>query len=346
MGAEVEMRSLVVIVIISLCLSGIAPVLAATNNAFNSDISSLEMRFFFHTYANDTDDQRLDRLDQLVFGHVRQGSEQDRITSLLLAVPNAPSTTVQQTAAAPPSINSLEPEHPELATSPPPSSPIASQPAAPQSAPQPTASRSSSEPYPTVTALEEQILGKTETNLPVAQRISNLETKAFGKPSTSSDLGARVDLLKQYVAQKNGGNENYLTSSNAVGWAPGNQSLEGEVASMEKEVYGVTYSRDRLTSRLSRLERTLLPREPAQTFTPLVTRINNLESTLHPNSVPQQMIARNGTQEYPEKKKHSLFHKLGVIAADGAEMAARSAMSGGYYGGGMPMMGGSPFGMW
>ena len=321
------MRSLVVIVLMSLYLSGIAPVLAAANDAFNSDISSLEMRFFFHTYANETDDQRLDRLDQLVFGHIRQGSEQDRITSLLLAVPNAPSTTVQQTAAALPSTNSLEPEHPELATSPPPTA-------------------SSSEPYPTVTALEEQILGKSETNLPVAQRISNLETKAFGKPSTSSDLGARVDLLKQYVAQKNGGNENYLTSSNAVGWAPGNQSLEGEVASMENEVYGVTYSRDRLTSRLSRLERTLLPREPAQTFTPLVTRINNLESTLHPNSFPQQMIARNGTQEYPEKKKHSLFHKLGVIAADGAEMAARSAMSGGYYGGGMPMMGGSPFGMW
>jgi hypothetical protein len=332
------MRSLLVIVILSLFISCMAPVLGAETDPFNADLSNLEMRFFFHTYAKETDDQRLDRLDQLVFGHVRQGSQQDRITSLLLAVPNAPSPT-QQTATAPvPTQNALEPEHPELATTPPPA------PTSPAPASQPSG-QSSSEPYPTVTALEEQILGKTETNLPVAQRLSNLETKAFGKPSTSSDLGARVDLLKQYVAQKNGGSEKYLTSSNAVGWSPGNNSLEGEVASMEQEVYGMTYSRDRLSSRLSRLEKTLLPSEPAQTFTPIVTRINNLEATLNSKGSSQQMVsmAQNEERENPIKKKHSIFHKLGVVAADVGSIAARSAMSGGY--GGMPMMG-SPMGFW
>jgi len=345
------MRSLVVAAILCMFMGSFA--LGAETDTFNSDLSTLENRFFFHTYANETDDQRLERLDQLVFGHVRQGSEQDRITQLLLAVPNAPSTGATQPAPNPAPnpapVNALEPERPEMANAPLATAPPSTSQPAPQTAYQPASQssdgQSSSEPYPTVTALEEQILGKTETNLPVTQRLSNLEAKAFGKRSNSTDLGERVDLLKQYVAQKNGGSEDYLTSSNAVGWAPGNQSLEGEVGSMEKEVYGTTYARDRLTSRLSRLEKTLLPNEPAQTFTPLVTRINNLETTLHPNSANQQMVSMEpeNKKEYP-KKKHSIFHKLGVIAADGAEMAARSAMSGGY--GGMPMMGGSPMGFW
>jgi len=223
-----------------------------------------------------------------------------------------------------------------MAAVPPPSTP------SPQVTPpsQPSEDQASSEPYPTVSALEEQILGKTEANLPVTQRLSNLETKAFGKPSSSTDLGKRVDLLKQYVAQKNGGNENYLTSSNAVGWTPGNQSLEGQVASMEQEVYGVTYTKDRLSSRLDRLDKTILPNQPAQTFTPIVTRIENLEAALNPQNGRQQMVSMkpNGEAKDTEKKKHSIFHKLGVVAADVGSMAARSALSGGY-GYGTPMMG-------
>jgi hypothetical protein len=343
---EVEIRSLFLRALLSLLLCGTAPASGSDIDPFNSDISSLEMRFFCHTYANETDDQRLDRLDELVFGYVRQGSAQKRITSLLLAVPNVQSTSEQQTGATPATTTySLEPERPQMAAVPPPSA--APQPAAIPA--QPSEDQTSSEPYPAVTALEEQILGKTETNLPVAQRLSNLEAKAFGKPSSSTDLGKRVDLLKQYVAKKNGGNENYLTSSNAVGWAPGNQSLEGEVASMEQEVYGVTYARDRLSSRLDRLDKTLLPNEPPQTFTPLVTRIDNLEAALNPTGARQQMISMvpHGEMQNTVKKKHSIFHKLGVVAADVGSVVARSAMSGGYgYGYGMPMMGGPGFGYW
>jgi hypothetical protein len=323
---------------------------APPSDPFSADIANLEMRFFFHTFADETDDQRLDRLDKLVYGHVRQGSDQDRVTSLLLSVPNVQSTSPQQPAAEAPSAPSLlESEKPQLATAP--LQPASSAEGLPAASTQPSADQStthsSSEPYPTVTAIEEQILGKTSTNLPVSQRIANLETKAFGKPSTSNDLADRVDALKRYVGKKNGGNENYLTSSNAVGWAPGNQSLEGEVASMEKEVYGVVYARDQLSARLTRLEKSLLPKEPPQTFTPLVTRINNLENVLNPNRA-QQMISMERSGQTLVKKKHSIFHKLGVVAADVGETMARSAMSGGYGGygyGGMPMMG-SPMGYW
>jgi len=282
-----------------------------------------------------------------VYGHVRQGSISKRVTSLLLAVPNVQSTSAPLTESPSPTSNTLEQERPQLASVPPPSMPPPA-----SSATQPQENQSSSEPYPAVTALEEQILGKSEANLPLPQRLSNMEIKAFGKASSLDDLGKRVDLLKQYVAKKNGGNENYLTSSNAVGWAPADQSLEGQVASMEKEVYGVTYANDRLTSRLDRLDRTLLPHEPPQTFTPLVTRIDNLEAALNPTGSQQQMISMRPKSEYQNKVKvkHSIFHKLGVVAADVGKAVATSALSSGYgygYGGyGGPMMGGPGFGYW
>jgi hypothetical protein len=336
-NGNVEMCSIVVMAVFFVL--GIAPVLASGNDAFDSDISSLEMRFFFHKFAGETDQERLDRLDRVVFGHVRQGSEHERITRLLLAVPNVQSAVVQQATSTPQTANSLEPERPVMATAPPVSQPSNGQP--------------SSEPYPTVSALEEQILGKTEANLPVAQRLSNLEVKAFGEPSTSTDLGGRVDLLKQYVAKQNGGSESYLTSSNAVGWVPGNEGLEGQVASMEKALFGVTYAQDRLSSRLDRLEKVILPNQPSQTFTPLVTRVENLESALNPTSAPQPMVALGQNYEAPNtvKKKRSIFHKLGVIAADVGEVAARSALYSGYgygygYGTPAPMMMGPPLGYW
>jgi hypothetical protein len=328
---------------------GTAPAPASGDDGYNSDISSLEMRFFFHTYAGESDNERLDRLDQLVFGHTRQGSEQERISRLMLAVPNVQSTVGQQATSTPTTTDPLEAERPMLAAVPPPVPPSNPPPTSTPS--QPPQTQSTREPYPAVSALEEQILGTSEPNLPLPQRLANMETKAFGKPSTSTDLGARVDLLKQYIAKKNGGREDYLTSSNAVGWAPGNESLEGQVASMEKEVYGVTYARDRLSSRLDRLEKTLLPNQPAQTFTPLLTRVEHLEAALNPTGAHQQMstMAQNNQPKDTFKKKHSIFHKLGAIAADVGEVAARSALSGGYggygYGGyGGPM--GSPFGYW
>jgi len=255
---------LVFLVSVMSCFSISAP--TVPSDSFNSDLSSLEDRFFMHEYADETADQRLDRLDVLVFGRVRRGSDEKRMTSLLMAVPNVQAKSVQPSSTnTTQGTSPLEPERPQLATAQPPQA----------------ASNESSDYYPTVTALEQQITAKTETALPVQQRLARLETVAFGKPSTSNNLSERVDLLKQYVARKNGGNESYLSSSNAVGWTSGNTGLAAEVSSMEQEVFGKTYSRDDLSSRLTRLEHNVLPRQPVQTFTPLAFRVNRLMSALN-----------------------------------------------------------------
>jgi hypothetical protein len=265
---------LVLLVSALCCFSISAP--AATSDSFDADLSSLEDRFFMHEYSHDTADQRLDRLDELVFGSVRQGSAEQRMTSLLMAVPNVQAKSVQpSSASSAQGTSGLEQERPQLA---------ANQPRQP-------APNESIDYYPTVTALEQQIAGKTETGLPVQQRLARLETIAFGKPSTSKDLSERVNLLKQYVASKNGGNESYLSSSNAVGWTSGNTGLAAEVSSMEQEVFGKTYARDDLSSRLTRLERSVLPQQPVQTFTPIAFRVNRLMAAL--NSARTGPISRS-----------------------------------------------------
>lgn len=334
---------LVIIASIVFCFGISAP--SETSKLFDADLSSLEGKFFFHEYSGDTDSERLDRLDQLVFGHVRQGSAEKRMTSLLLAVPDIEAKSVQPTATSiQPGAAPLESEKPQLDTTP---------------SPAPAADESN-DYYPTVTALEEQIAHKTQQLLPVQQRLAALETIAFGKPSTLKDLSKRVDLLKQYVRRKNGGNEEYLTSSNAVAWPSADTGLNAEVSSMETEVFGKTYGRDSLSSRLTRLERSVLPQQPLQTFTPIETRVNTLMAALNtrkagsfgwsngataslPSSsfYPGQTFNSTGytDQQQPDiatarnaqrPKGHPLLRRLGVVLGEVGGMAARSMMYGGY----------------
>lgn len=58
--------------------------------------------------------------------------------------------------------------------------------------------------YPHVTALEKTILGEAHTGDQLADRLSRMETKAFGKASTEMDLSDRTDALEKYAEKKLG----------------------------------------------------------------------------------------------------------------------------------------------
>src|SRR5262249_11307669 len=62
-----------------------------------------------------------------------------------------------------------------------------------------TATSEGASEYPAVTAMERKALGKEYVDDPIGQRLARLETKEFGRPSTSSDLSERVDRLKQRI---------------------------------------------------------------------------------------------------------------------------------------------------
>lgn len=56
--------------------------------------------------------------------------------------------------------------------------------------------------YPHVTALENEILGRSFDGQLLPDRLSRMETKAFGKPSKSTDLSQRTDALEKYAEKK------------------------------------------------------------------------------------------------------------------------------------------------
>jgi hypothetical protein len=130
--------------------------------AINTDatIGSMETKLFSHTYKSESAADRLNRLEQLVFGGISAESSTDERRSRLSAAitvkhnsaPSSVSNTVAQTLT---NISS----------------------------------------YPRVTQLELRLLGTSYFGEPIAHRLSRLEVHEFGQASTSKDLARRMDTL-------------------------------------------------------------------------------------------------------------------------------------------------------
>lgn len=277
------LRSLIAVFVIALAFS--CPVWADGDTAsITTDIGTLEKKFFEHTYPNETTDQRLSRIEQLVFGETRTGSDQTRITNLLTAVPasdttsapiqvatNSSSTTSNnQSAQSDSSDDSYQSEPGDV-------------PAADQ--------------YPRVTKLEQAILGHTFTNEPLKQRLDQLEMKAFGKRSTTEDLSQRVDDLTAF-AQRHGNPDlgrqsqiadddddnagpSYAPARQAVSFPtnqiPGSTApIQQRVAWLEQQVFGGTFKDKHLLERLKNLDDQVFPNEKVDQHESLDDRVNSL----------------------------------------------------------------------
>ncbi len=113
--------------------------------------------------------------------------------------------------------------------------------------------------YPHVTALEQAILGQTFAGQPLADRLSRMEVKAFGKVSTKSDLSDRTDALDDYTynqLHKNllQANANGDTTNSAESESVQNQADYPHVTALEQAILGQTYVGQPLADRLSRME--------------------------------------------------------------------------------------------
>ena len=90
--------------------------------------------------------------------------------------------------------------------------------------------------YPHVTALEKAILGDSYPNDQLADRLSRLETKAFGKPTTGQDLSDRTDALEKYAEKKLnmkpfGGGQGAASDNSSPG-APGQSNRAAGLAKL------------------------------------------------------------------------------------------------------------------
>jgi len=171
-----------------------APGFASSSSS--SDLERLEQKFFQHSYPKDEMPVRLERLEKMVFGETKTGSDSDRLTKLVTAIP-APAA--DETASG--SDTSSTASGGNTASAPPASKKRSSK-SASRSSDNDNADASdkpvaSDEKYPAVTAIELKVLGKDHSGEEINGRLSRLESKVFGKPSSLTDLSDRTDALKQ-----------------------------------------------------------------------------------------------------------------------------------------------------
>lgn len=208
--------------LIALFYIGIGGVEASVTDT-DKTLPLLEDRLFQHTYNKDSIADRLSRLEKMVFGEVKTGSDSDRLSKILQAVPAPANASAQSDGSAVDTVkNSADPESymdkSELSGQRS-ETPVSSAEGINSNAGSNTNARNSAkrhmkkvadennsevaehsplsdEKYPAVSAMEKKLLGHDCANDPIDQRLTNLEIKVFGKPSRSTDLSERVDALK------------------------------------------------------------------------------------------------------------------------------------------------------
>lgn len=150
-----------------------------------NDFEKLENKFFHRTYVKDTSDARLGRLEKMVFGEAKEGSDRDRLDNLMKMLPqDDPEIAEQGTAGGGGSTAPSKAGAGRTASS----SPA-------KTAPAPRGDEGTA--YPAVSAIERKLLGRDFEGEQVEERLTRLEKKAFGKQSASTDLSERMDALKE-----------------------------------------------------------------------------------------------------------------------------------------------------
>lgn len=282
-----------------------APISA--QSTLSPDIASLETRFFDHTYPQESMDARLTRLERMVFGEAKTGSDQARLTALLLAVPadsNNPSSATSGSAVNPSNAGTtladasssgayapgtqttgnVNASQPSVASTPPVNQPDNT-----------GGDGTESTDYPRITQLEQEILGKTFTNEPIQNRLEQLELKAFGKAS-NADLFDRTEALEDYADkhfphQQNNYDQtagNYYPDQNTANaqtaspgygnanLAPPNASLDQKVSWLEKQIFGTIYANQPLLDRVNRLANNIYPANSPQRSQSLADQVSSM----------------------------------------------------------------------
>lgn len=145
-------------------------------------LSLLENRFFSHSYAHDPIEKRLERLECLVFGSMRDGSNEDRFVRLKKVIAARSASPLVAEKATP---NAVQP--PDA----------------------PAAAKAGSSQYPILNTLEWRALKKTFPAESLDQRLERLESKLFGQPSVTMAYVDRVERLKKTLGVGlSTGNEN------------------------------------------------------------------------------------------------------------------------------------------
>lgn len=149
-------------------LSFVAPALALPiASANDTTISAMEVKFFARAYSTESDDVRVKRLENFVFGAASSdGTIKDRLDRLSGCVRVSRNSDQLNVPYVPRKRYNYAPPDPATASD-----------------------------YPRVTQLEQVLFGQSYIAEPVSKRLGRLEMREFGKVSSSTDLAVRTDAL-------------------------------------------------------------------------------------------------------------------------------------------------------
>jgi hypothetical protein len=279
------------------------------------DLGPLEVKFFAHQYDRETPTERLDRLEKLVYGKIQTGSIEERVSSVAKTVNGAAVADLPGSKTSGPA--NANPGSGKGGTD-----------KGAQTAP--NAFDGSSSDYPRVSELERSLLGRSHPGEPVRQRLSRLETKAFGAPSRVDDLAVRVDKLTTYagvfgmqpgddVLPQTAGNlrgatDIYSSNSHSLSTtgmldrvsalelkafgATSNQPLGQRIAALEVSSFGsASNSGDDMTSRVNRLWASKQPANNQPSWSGITqTAQAPSPSSAHTSSLPFSPSSQFGQQ--------------------------------------------------
>jgi len=272
-------------------------------------LTQLEDHFFQHTYPTDTEEDRLARLEKLVFGEAKTGDASARVSDLQKVVAEADSTPSSGSSNSGSGSSSSPSDSP----------------AADANAGNPNDSAAlAGTDYPRVDELEQLILNQSFKQLPLAKRLDQLETKAFGKPSSDDDLSARTDALEIHW-------EKTLSPS-----------LERQYLStvewLENKVIGQSYSSKPLIERVQTLEGIVFANQPPDTTTGIKEQLETLTNAVHinknttPNVTPMAGADQNqqSSHSYPGQPAQSQYTSQGQYPQSPPPYPTNQALSQGY----------------
>lgn len=232
----------------------------------SSELSRIENNLFGIEYSKQSDNERLSRIEERVYGEAKSGNIKSRLSALsndaatnLMGQEIKPKRDTfddeeekfeQQKLAQSQAEDYAEPDNPKI-------------------------------DYPVVDTFEEQIFGTTYKNLDINKRLAKLEKEVF-KKTYEDTLSERVERLKEKVAYSPSKNEfeeqyyyyneqnNYFApdtptqnSNNAYFHSQKGDDVDKRIADrdfrsklnkLEKNVFKQSFSGDSIDNRLSRLE--------------------------------------------------------------------------------------------
>lgn len=253
---------LTVFTLLALSLGGIftcqAPALAQTA-AQTSALASLENHFFEHTYLSDSPEDRVTRLEKMVFGEAKSGDTAARIADLQKVVSSSETDLTAQNSASNTSTSKSGTTGSAQAKA-------AGQPAKSDDDDPALANTD----YPRVDMLEEVIFGQEYKQMSLKKRLVQLETKVFGRPSTDDDLSARTDALEMHWQK---------TLAAAV-----QSQYDRDLSWLETQVIGQTYPQKPFIERIQTLEGIVFPNDQQNYHTAMKDQIAALVNAVHLNS--------------------------------------------------------------